>query len=356
MILDTSITTDRASVVETEETIKLGLDVHALQITVCVQEGGRLPKPSRKMTWEQFHAYVQELLKKGANIFSCYEAGPCGYGLHRQLSKLGVTNYVVVPQNWDEQNKRVKTDTRDARELCDRLDRYVRGNTTAFSVVRVPTPEQEQRRALGRQRDTLARERQRCVVRGHGLMLAQGVHAPSGWWKPNNWELFSEELPEWLRSQILVWQQAALRLDAEVNLWTDKVVTQTADQPIPKGVGALTHTLLAGEVLDWHRFENRRQVASYTGLCPSEHSSDQRRRQGSITKHGNPRVRHYLVEAVWRLLQWQPNYPPLKKLRAATGKRTRKRLAVAAARRLAIDLWRLNLGQCTAEKLGLKLV
>ena len=66
-------------------------------------------------------------------------------------------------------------------------------------------------------------------------------------------------------------------------------------------------------------------------------------------------MRHHLVEAVWRLLQWQPDYPPLKKLRAATGKRTCKRLAVATARHLAIDLWRLNTNQCTAQKLGLKL-
>lgn len=62
-----------------------------------------------------------------------------------------------------------------------------------------------------------------------------------------------------------------------------------------------------------------------------------------------------MVEACWRLLQWQPDYPPLRKLRAATGARARKRAVVAAARRLAIDLWRINTGQCTAEKLGLQL-
>ena len=213
----------------------------------------------------------------------------------------------------------------------------------------------EQRRAVGRQRDTLVRERQRCVVRGHGLLLAQGVRAPEGWWQPKVWAQFGPELPEWLRAQLQVWQENALRLEEKVNTWTTKVVAQAPDQPTPKGVGELTAALLAGEVLDWHRFQNRRQVASYTGLCPSEHSSGENHRQGGITKHGNPRVRHHLVEAVWRLLQWQPDYPPLKKLRAATGKRTRKRLAVAAARRLAIDLWRINTGQCPAEKLGLKL-
>ena len=336
-------------------TVKFGLDVHAGQITVCRQIDGQVPQPAQKMGWSECIEWFEAHVQAGAVVHSCYEAGPCGYGLHRRLTKLGVTNHVVVPQRWDEQNKRVKTDARDARELCDRLDRYVRGNTTAFSIVRVPTPEQEQRRALGRQRDTLVWERQRCVVRGHGLMLAQGVRAPEDWWQPKVWEQFRQDLPEWLRPQILVWQEAALRLEAEVEAWTHQVLTQTADQPIPKGVGALTHALLAGEVLDWRRFNNRRQVASYTGLCPSEHSSGERPHQGGITKHGNPRVRHHLVEAVWRLLQWQPDYPPLKKLRAATSKRTRKRLAVAAARHLAIDLWRLNTNQCTAVKLGLKL-
>jgi len=276
-------------------------------------------------------------------------------GLHRQLTVLGVTNYVVVPQRWDVEGKRVKTDARDALELCQRLDRYVAGNTKAFSVVRVPTAEQEQRRAVGRQRGTLVRERLRCVLRGHGLMLGQGIPAPTGWWEPPRWALFQQELPEWLRAQVQTWQTQAVALDEQVTRWSVRVEAQSAGQSIPKGVGELTAALLAGEILDWHRFANRRQVASYTGLCPSEHSSGLKRRQGGVSKHGNPRVRHQLVEACWRLLQWQPDYPPLRQLRAATGARARKRAVVAAARRLAIDLWRINTGQCPADKLGLQL-
>jgi hypothetical protein len=63
-----------------------------------------------------------------------------------------------------------------------------------------------------------------------------------------------------------------------------------------------------------HRFKNRRQVASCTGLCPSEHSIGEKRKQGAISKHGNPRVRHQMVETVWRMQIWQPTYPPLKKI------------------------------------------
>lgn len=156
-------------------TVKLGLDVHAADIVVCRQDEGLLPKPSRRMHWAEFLEWVRALGQSSAQVHSCYEAGPCGYGLHRALDALGVHNLVVVPQRWDEQGQRVKTDKRDARELCDRLDRYLRGNAKVFAVVRVPTPEQEQRRALGRQRGSLVQERQRCVVRGHGLMLGQGI-------------------------------------------------------------------------------------------------------------------------------------------------------------------------------------
>jgi transposase len=341
--------------VETAVTVRLGLDVHAADIVICRQDEGQLPKPGQRRGWCEFLSWVRELVKGGAEVFSCYEAGPCGYGLHRQLGALGVKNIVVAPQRWDAQGSRVKTDRRDARELCERLDRYLRGNMMTFSVVRVPTPEQEQRRALGRQRGSLVKERQRCVVRGHGLMLAQGVQAPPLWWRPKHWDELKPSLPLWLRDEVGTWQEMAVRLDQQVACWTKKVEAQSEGLIIPKGIGELTSVVIAAEILDWHRFQNRRQVASFTGLCPSEHSSGTRRRQGSVTKHGNPRIRHALVEAVWRLVTWQPQYPPLQKLLEASGARARKRAVVAIARRLAIDLWRINTGQCSAQKLGLKL-
>lgn len=345
---------ERASV-ETGVTIKLGLDVHAAQITVCQQHDGQVPQPARACRWPEVLVLVRKLRAAGATIYSCYEAGPCGYGLHRQLTGLGVTNWVVAPQCWDERGRRVKTDRRDARELCLRLDRYVRGNTEAFSVVQVPTAAQEQARALGRQRAAVLKERQRSILRGHGLMLAQGVHAPPGWWTPRRWAELAPRLPDWMRAQVAWWQQQAEQFDQEVTRLTAQVEALNAGQPTPYGLGALSAALLRTEVLDWHRFRNRRQVGSYTGLCPSEHSTGQSRRQGAVTKHGNPRLRHVLVEAIWRLLVWQPAYPPLQRVRAACGRRARKRAVTAAARRLAIDLWRLHTGQCMAEQLGLKL-
>lgn len=345
---------ERASV-ETGVTVKLGLDVHAAQITVCRQNDGQVPQPPRPCRLAEVLAQVRALRQAGATVYSCYEAGPCGYGLHRALTALGVTNWVVVPQCWDERGRRVKTDRRDARELCLRLDRYVRGNRAAFAVVRVPTEAQEQARALCRQRAAVLKERQRSLLRGHSLMLLQGRQAPPGWWAPRRWAELAPQLPAWLRAQVAWWQGQAVHLDQEVTALTAQVEALNAGQPTPYGLGALSAAILQAEILDWGRFHNRRQVGSYTGLCPSEYSTGQRRRQGAVTKHGNPRLRQVLVEAIWRLLVWQPDYPPLQRVRQAVGRRARKRAVTAAARRLAIDLWRIRTHQCMPEPLGLKL-
>jgi len=116
--------------------------------------------------------------------------------------------------------------------------------------------------------------------------------------------------------------------------------------------------VLRREVGDWSRFQNRRQVSSDTGLCPREYSSGGKRRAGSINKSGNTRVRAMLVEMVWRMRRWQPDYHALKKWAHVLGDPSsspaaRKTAIVAVARQLAVDLWRLFTGQTTAEKLGL---
>jgi transposase len=92
------------------------------------------------------------------------------------LTVLGVTNYLVQPQDWDERGKGVKNDRIDAQSLCQRLDRYVRGNRKAFSVVRVPTAEKERERAISRQRQQLVRERQRLQAMGRSLRAMHCIH------------------------------------------------------------------------------------------------------------------------------------------------------------------------------------
>ena len=131
----------------------------------------------------------------------------------------------------------------------------------------------------------------------------------------------------------------------------------TPDQP--RGLGKMTSVVIDREIGDWHRFNNRRQIASYTGLCPGEYSSGNTRLQSCVTKHGNPRLRAALVELAWRLVRFQPNYKPIRKwnevLRrgALAAGAARKKAIVAVARQLAVDLWRIKTGRLTAEQLGL---
>jgi hypothetical protein len=129
---------------------------------------------------------------------------------------------------------------------------------------------------------------------------------------------------------------------------------------LPTGLGALTAQILDREIGDWDRFKNRRQVASYTGLVPTEDSSGERRFLGHITKHGNPRVRHLLIEASWRLQQSQPDYKALKQRRPAldeakarNNKSARKKICVGLARQFIVDWWRIRTGRTTPDKLGL---
>ena len=128
---------------------------------------------------------------------------------------------------------------------------------------------------------------------------------------------------------------------------------------MPAGIGELTSVILQREICDWARFKNRGQVSSYTGLCPGEYSSGDKRLQGHVTKRGNPRLRAALVECAWRLVRFQPQYQPVAKRLAilqkgarATGAQ-RKKAIVAVARRLGVDLWRLHTGRASAAELGL---
>jgi transposase len=150
-----------------------------------------------------------------------------------------------------------------------------------------------------------------------------------------------------LRELILALEQQLAALDAAL-------VARVKDQVIPKGLGEITVVTLDGEVCDWERFHNRKAIGSYTGCCPGEHSSGGKQRLGSIDRMGNGRVRCLLVEAVWRLLRWQPGWKAAQrmKVKLAGGGALKKKTVVALARLLAIDLWRWRTGRATFADLG----
>lgn len=176
---------------------------------------------------------------------------------------------------------------RDAAALCSCLDRYLAGNCGAFSVVRVPSEAEETARSIGRQRQSLAGERVRIILQGKSAALLRGLHLPKDWWEPKVLPALS--VPVELRAQLVVWQRVLVCIDTEFQALTLRL-QQAAPAGLPSGLGAMAWEPITREVGDWHRFRNRRQVASYTGLCATEHSSGQSRLQGSISRHGNPRV------------------------------------------------------------------
>jgi transposase len=333
--------------------VKLGLDIHSSLIVVVRQVDEQASQPPQRFSEEAFIGFVNRQLAQADSVPSCYEAGPFGYVLHRRLVRLGVHNLVVRPRDGSTYGERVKTDGRDAGALCSCLDRYLAGNRGALAVVWIPSEAEEAARSVGRQRQSLVRDRTRLTLRGMGLARLRGLSLSRQWWHER---IFPKlDLPDDLRTQLASWQRILLPIDAELAALTDQLQAG-APAGLPSYLGSMTWELLRREVGDWKRFRNRRQVASYTGLCPSEHSSGQSRTQGSITRHGNPRIRHLLVEAAWRLLRNQPTYRSVAKWREAflaASPSRRKKIIVAIARQLAVDLWRLATGRASAEQLGL---
>jgi transposase len=146
--------------------LKVALDVHLALYVAAVQEDGSHPKPPQRFKPADFLHWIDKQRARGFRIVTCYEAGPLGFVLHRQLTARGVTNYVVRPRVWDEQRGRVKTDGRDALWMLNALDRFCAGNKKALGLVRVPTEEEERKRSHSRLRQALARDRQMTAQRG----------------------------------------------------------------------------------------------------------------------------------------------------------------------------------------------
>ena len=341
--------------------IKLGLDIHQSKYVVVAQHDHATPKAPRHFAPAEFLPWVDTLLRQGHRLHLVYEACGFGFGLCRQLRERGVDCQVVAPQRLDERHTGVKTDGRDARTLCLRLDRWLAGNADALALIRIPTPAEEQKRQVHRQREQLVHQKTKLEAQGRSLLVNQGLPAPSRWWKARAWEPLQKLLPAWITEALTIYRPLLALLDAQIKALGEAVAARVeqAVTPLPKGVGALTAGLLTAEVCDWSRFRNRAQVSSYTGLCPGEYSSGDKRVQGHVTKHGNPRLRAALVELAWRMVRFQPGYPPVHKRLAilAKGARAtgapRKKAIVAVARQLAVDLWRLATARCTATQLGL---
>jgi transposase len=338
--------------------IKLGIDVHQDFYVVVTQEGGSNPKPPQRFAKEAFLHWAAKLSASGATVHAVYEACGFGFGLQRKLTALSIHCYVVCPQKLDEQNKRIKTDGLDAKALCLKLDRFVQGNRDALAIVRVPSEEEERSRAIHRQREQLVKVRKQIEAQGRSLMVNHGLEPVQWWWKER---AFSKlPVPAWMKELLGNTQPILMALQQKIAALTLHLQSAASAEQ-PRGLGKMTSVVIDREIGDWHRFNNRRQIASYTGLCPGEYSSGNTRLQRCVTKHGNPRLRAALVELAWRMIRFQPNYRAVRKWKARLRKgqlttgAARKKAIVALARQLAVDLWRIRTSRLTPAQLGLEI-
>lgn len=293
-------------------------------------------------------------------VFSCYEAGRDGFWLHRLLRQMGVKNLVVDSSSIEvnRRARRAKTDRLDAEKLLSMLLRYFAGEKKLWSVVHVPTPEQEDGRHLQRQIQTLKKERTRQINRIRGLLASQGVAV----------RLSRRGLLDSLDS-IRIWDGSPLpaglrrRVEMEVARHSfvhrqlldleserDERIRQSQDRAAEiarrlmrlRGiaeVGAETY----GREFSWRGFRNRRQVGSLIGLTPTPHQSGDSSRERGISRAGNRHMRGIAIDLAWLWLRQQPQSELTlwyNRRFASGGPRLRKIGIVALARKLVIALWR----------------
>lgn len=333
---------------------KLGLDVDLHTVVTAIQCGHGAIAPAQKFTRARLAAWVRAQVAAGHQVHTVYESCGFGYTLHEELTAAGAHSLVTTPMNLSPDRRR-KNDRLDARELCIRLGRHLDGLPRELRPIRIPTRPEQQRRELGRQRECWKREVRRLENHGRALRIEHEHETlPANWAGPRKWKQLAPQCSDFVRAQLEPVAAGIRECKVHLDALTAQIEARVATEKIPKGLGALSLALLDGEVCDWGRFRHRKAVGSYTGCCPSEHSSGGVQRFGHIDRHGNKHVRVLLVEAVWRFLKWQPGWHArLKYLqRLLHGASLKKKIAVALARQLAIDLWRWRTGRATAAELG----
>ena len=241
-----------------------------------------------------------------AALRACYEAGPCGFELHRLLSSMGVACDVVAPSLIPRRaGDRVKTDKRDASRLA-RLHR-----AGELTPIRVPPTAEEAVRDLVRVRAALLADRKRAQQRITAMLLRHGRVWRSGsyWTQAHEQWIAGQRFGEPALAAALAHYRAALdtrraeldAIEAELAAWAARPAAGRAVARLGcyRGIAELNGLTLAAEVGDWRRFPSARAFMGFTGLVPAEYSSGDKTRRGSITKAGSEPVRTALVEAAW---------------------------------------------------------
>ena len=294
----------------TEFSAYVGLDVHKDTIAVAVALPGREEAVYRgeiKNQRKSLLRLIRSLSPHGEVLSFCYEAGPCGYGVYREIVETGHRCEVVAPSLIPRRSgERVKTDRRDALKLA-RLHRS--GELTG---VWVPDEEQEAMRDLTRARENMkaielkARQRLGAFLLRHGRVYREGK---SRWTQQHfRWleeQKFEQPVQQMVFQEYVDTVTEARRRVASLEGQMREALERWSLRPVVEGVMALrgvdvvTAMTVLAELGDLTRFDSPRELMSFVGLVPSEHSSGGHRRQGGITKTGNGHVRRVLVEAAW---------------------------------------------------------
>jgi transposase len=299
-------------------------------------------------------------LSPEAKVVSCYEAGRDGFWLHRYLVSLGIENQVVDSSSIEtnRRKRRVKTDRIDGVKLLTMLMRYWGGERGLWSVVRVPSVEDEEARRLHRELGSLQKERTRHRNRIRGLLVAQGLRLEPDrdflkrlevltLWDgtPLPTEIKDELEREYQRLSLVEAQRRALEGTRKRRLGqADTARLQRVVQLMGlRAIGPNCAWLLVMEFFAWRGFRNRRELGACAGLTGTPYDSGGSQRDQGISKAGNRRVRRMMVEIAWLWLRYQPNSKLSRWFRerfAGGGARMRRVGIVALARRLLVALWR----------------
>lgn len=294
-------------------------------------------------------------------VISCYEAGRDGFWLHRFLESIGVSNRIVDSASIEvsRRKRRPKTDRIDASKLVMMLIRWFEGEGRVWSVVAVPTVEEEDSRHLHRELKTLKKERTKITNRIKGLLAGHGVKVgkidgtfPKRLREVRLWD--GSPIPQRIGQRILVEfdrhqyiHQQILAVERERRKLTKEGEGKDAETARKllelRAIGHNGAWTFSSELFSWRTFTNRKQVGSIVGLTGTPFDSGGSAREQGIDKAGNKNVRADAIEIAWCWLRHQPNSALsqwYQRKFGGGGKRLRKIGIVALARKLLIALWR----------------
>jgi transposase len=299
-------------------------------------------------------------LPEDARVMSCYEAGRDGFWLHRYLVAHSVENLVIDSASIEvnRRPRRAKTDRLDVYKLLTMLQRHIAGEQKVWSVVRVPSVAEEDRRQLHRELTTAKHDRTRVLNRMHGLSASYGVQLPlqgdvdARLEQAQQWD--GAPLPSALRTRLKrAWQQVGFltahiqTLEAErralLRRSEDPAVEQVRQLFTLRGIGVNSAWLYVMEFFAWRDFQTPKQVGALAGLTPTPYQSGQSRRELGIAKAGNRHIRAMAIEIAWAWRRFQPASALAQwyeRRFGAGSARLRKLGIVALARKLLTALWR----------------